>query len=75
VQYHRYASHDAFVEGLLALTGDPLEPDNGRIVVCRGNPKAKVGNMEGTINTTVVVTDDGCCKCLATADGYWGGTW
>ncbi|CAM9149600.1 unnamed protein product [Scytosiphon promiscuus] len=37
-------SHGALVEGLLALTGDPLEKvqEGGRIVVFRGNPSARL---------------------------------
>eukprot|EP00752_Nemacystus_decipiens_P005799 g5245.t1 len=37
---HAPLFHDAFVEKVLALTGDPLEQEGGRIVVFRGNPSA-----------------------------------
>ncbi|CAN0370769.1 unnamed protein product [Scytosiphon promiscuus] len=35
-------SHSALVEGLLTLTGDPLEKEGGRVVVFRGNPSARL---------------------------------
>ena len=37
-----YDTHEDFVKALLALTGDPLEPLGGRVVVYRGSPTAKV---------------------------------
>lgn len=35
-------THPAFVDALEGLTGDPLEPMGGRVVVYRGNPRAKL---------------------------------
>jgi uracil-DNA glycosylase len=38
----QFGNHAQFCEALLALTGDPLESDGGRVVVYRGNPAAKL---------------------------------
>jgi hypothetical protein len=37
-----YASHEMFVESVLAMTDDPLEQFGGRVVTYRGNPAANV---------------------------------
>lgn len=37
-----YESHEAFIDALNKLTGDPLEEDGGRIVTFRGSPSARV---------------------------------
>ena len=36
------ANHDDLVAALHGLTGDPLEADGGRVVVYRGDPRAKI---------------------------------
>ena len=38
----RFDSHEQLVQHLLALHGDPLEADGGRVVVHRGNPNARL---------------------------------
>ena len=38
----KYSSHAEFVTDVLALRGDPLESDGGRVVVFRGNPTARL---------------------------------
>ncbi len=38
----QYSSHAEFVTDVLALRGDPLESDGGRVVVFRGNPSARL---------------------------------
>jgi hypothetical protein len=42
VQRPRFDSHEQLVQHLLALRGDPLEADGGRVVVHRGNPNARL---------------------------------
>lgn len=37
-----YDTHEEFVAGLLAMSGDPLESSGHRVVVHRGNPQAKL---------------------------------
>lgn len=37
-----YDTHEDFVAGLLAMSGDPLESSGHRVVVHRGSPKAKL---------------------------------
>ena len=37
-----FANHDDLVAALHGLTGDPLEADGGRVVVYRGDPRAKI---------------------------------
>lgn len=37
-----FASHAALLDALRAVRGDPLEPHGGRVVACRGNPRAHV---------------------------------
>lgn len=37
-----FSSHDQLLKAFYAITGDPLEKDGGRIVVYRGNPKARL---------------------------------
>lgn len=41
-QERRFTSHDDLLKAFYAITGDPLETDGGRIVVHRGNPKARI---------------------------------
>jgi len=38
----QYTTHAELVSDVLSLTGDPLEGDGGRVVVFRGNPKARL---------------------------------
>lgn len=38
----RFSSHAELVAALTALTGDPLEPWGGRIVIYRGSPQARL---------------------------------
>lgn len=38
----QYGTHADLVSDVLKLTGDPLEADGGRVVVFRGNPKARL---------------------------------
>lgn len=37
-----FSSHEQLLKAFSAITGDPLEKDGGRIVVYRGNPKARL---------------------------------
>ena len=72
-----YKDHAALVAGLQSLTGDPLEPGGGRIVVFRGSPSAKVmvigeapGALEDETGTPFVGRSGQLLDSILTAAGF-----